>query len=194
LVKVENGPDDDQVSFVATQYGTDVEATVALNTDYTFLGETARGTINNTSYTFQNVGSYSGRKLPKTGNTFYFAGGMYLNSQNLAADLSWLYVYPFRAYYSYTASGSSSKLYAFSASYEASTETTGITELGQKPNLAVTVGQGTISFTAERATRARVVTLGGLTQASVQLKAGESTTVHLPSGIYVVNGVKVIVK
>lgn len=194
MVKVENAPDDDQVSFVATQYGTDVEATVAPNTDYTFLGETARGTINNTSYTFQNVGSYSGRKLPKTGNTFYFAGGMYLNSQNLAADLSWLYVYPFRAYYSYTVAGSSSKLYAFSASYEASTETTGITELGQKPDLAVTVGQGTISFTAERDTRARVVTLGGLTQASVQLKAGESTTVHLPAGIYVVNGVKVIVK
>ena len=53
-------------------------------------------------HTTSQTTSYSGKKLDKTGNIFYFAKNMYLNSKNLLASLLYLYVYPFRSYYTYS--------------------------------------------------------------------------------------------
>ncbi len=198
MVKVETAPTADHICFMATQYGSDVIATRGSAMDptaYTFEGETASGKIKGESFVFKNYGSYSGKKLDKTGNIFYFSGNMFLNSQNLRAEFPYVYMYPFRAYYVYEGSASGSKmLYSFSASSDGSGEATGITELENRPDLAVSAGQGSITITSTKDRHINVIATNGMNAASVNVKAGDSTTVHVPAGLYIVNGVKIIVK
>ena len=98
---------DSETSFVATQTG----ATIAKTTANTFEGETAEGKFGNAAYTFVNHGSFAGVKLDKTASSngyFYFAKNMLLSTNNLQKP--YLYVYPFRSYYSTTSSAGSNAL------------------------------------------------------------------------------------
>ncbi len=196
MVKVVTAPTDDNVSFIATQYGSDVMATKgsAMASDYTFAGETATGSMAGVNYNFANYGSYSGKKLDKNDNIFYFSGNMYLNSKNLRDYLQYVYVYPFRGYYKYTGGSGAKLMKSFNVLYGENSTPTGITETAMRPDLAVTAGYGTISFAATVNSRVKVVSVQGVVSAEVDVEAGGNATVHVPAGIYIVNGVKVIVK
>uniref|UniRef100_A0AB33JBW1 Uncharacterized protein n=1 Tax=Prevotella sp. GTC17260 TaxID=3236796 RepID=A0AB33JBW1_9BACT len=197
MVKVVKAPADDKLSFVATQYGSDVMATKssAMGTDYTFVGETATGNIAGTSYAFANYGSYSGKKLDKARNVFYFSGDMFLNSKNLRKHLNSVFVYPFRGYYGYTATGSGAKmLNAFSVYYGENSVFTGMDEMSEKADMAVTTGKGTLTFTTTIDRRVQIYAINGGIVDRLSLKAGDTRTIALPAGAYVVNGIKIIVK
>ncbi len=159
-----------------------------------YLGETAEGTIGGAQFTFQNQGSYSGRKfVAKENKIFYFAQNMFLNCQNLIPQ--YLYVYPFRAYYTFNVTGQSTKLSSFSVSYEPyDGETTGVTNVGEQSDLAVAAGNGSITFTAMSDNHIVLYGVDGTSVVGVNLSAGEAKTIQVPSGIYVINGVKIFVK
>jgi hypothetical protein len=59
----------------------------------------------------------------------------------------------------------------------------------------IVTGKGTITVTAVNGDEAfRIISLTGQNVSNMNLKSGDSETVAVPSGLYLVNGVKVIVK
>jgi len=204
MVKVDQASTDDDLSFEVQQYGSDVDATVVtdaeegnyMNTDdYTFTGETGMGSIGNVSHTFTHYGSYSGKRLPKNGGWFYFAQGKFYNSKNLSAKYEYVNVFPFRAYFAHKTSSSSAKaMDGFTVSFD-DNWTTGISDVNSFVGSALTLsaGQGTLTMTADSDQKATVVSASGLPAWKGTLRAGQTVTVSLPAGIYVVNGKKVII-
>ena len=205
LVKVENAPEDAQVSFIATQYGSDVlptkggdgETFMQMNeSDYTFKGETGEGTIGSANYSFVNYGSYSGRKLDKKTGWFYFSGGMFLNSKNLADIHDFVYAYPFRAYFAYSCTDPSKLMTAMEVSFDDNTAT-GISIVGEdagKDGLTITSGNSSLTLYAGRDASVVVASATGTLVGRYSMKQGDRKTLSLPSGLYVVNGNKVVVK
>lgn len=196
MVEVLSAPTSDKISFIATQKGSDVVASTSMANDtYLFKGEAARGKIGQYDVNFTNYGSYSGKKLNKNRKIFYFSGNMYLCSKNLDAEFPWLYVYPFRAFYEYTGGADAKDLSGMSVIYDDSQdEATGIANLQPRPNLAVQAGNGTITFAATVDSKVNIYTVTGTLASSVNVKAGSTETINVPAGMYVINGVKVIVK
>lgn len=196
MVEVLSAPTSDKISFIATQKGSDVVASTSMANDtYLFKGEAAKGKIGQYDVNFTNYGSYSGKKLNKNRKIFYFSGNMYLCSKNLDAEFPWLYVYPFRAFYEYTGGADAKDLSGMSVIYDDSQdEATGIANLQPRPNLAVQAGNGTITFAATVDSKVNIYTVTGTLASSVNVKAGSTETVNVPAGMYVINGVKVIVK
>ena len=196
VVEVLSAPTSDKISFIATQKGSDVVASTSMANDtYLFKGEAAKGKIGQYDVNFTNYGSYSGKKLNKNRKIFYFSGNMYLCSKNLDAEFPWLYVYPFRAFYEYTGGADAKDLSGMSVIYDDSQdEATGIANLQPRPNLAVQAGNGTITFAATVDSKVNIYTVTGTLASSVNVKAGSTETINVPAGMYVINGVKVIVK
>lgn len=196
MVEVLSAPTSDKISFIATQKGSDVVASISMANDtYLFKGEAAKGKIGQYDVNFTNYGSYSGKKLNKNRKIFYFSGNMYLCSKNLDAEFPWLYVYPFRAFYEYTGGADAKDLSGMSVIYDDSQdEATGIANLQPRPNLAVQAGNGTITFAATVDSKVNIYTVTGTLASSVNVKAGSTETINVPAGMYVINGVKVIVK
>ena len=196
MVEVLTAPTDATISFIASQKGSTVVTSKTMNNEsYLFKGETANGKIGPYDVSFTNYGSYSGKKIDKNNKIFYFSGNMYLCSKNLRPGLNWLYVYPFRAFYEYTGGADAKDLNGMSVIYDDSDdEVTGITNLQTRPNLEVQAGNGTITFAATVDSKVNVYTVTGTLANSVSIKAGNTQTINVPAGMYVVNGVKIIVK
>ena len=204
MVQVEKSSDADDVNFEILQYGSDVEATVSgeetedgcfMNNDYTFQGPKSTGTIGNATHAFTHYGSYSGKKLRKDGGWFYFADSKFYNSKNLKGQ--YLYSYPFRAYFGHeTSNGNGAKVMrGFSLSFGDGT-TTGIADLttaADDTGLTLSTRQGQLTVTASSGTTLTVVSASGVTMCRTTLDAGETKTVSLATGLYMVNGKKVVV-
>lgn len=176
MVEVTKAPNDANTPFVVTQKYATIKATTGMDANYLFKGETANGTINSAKYTFQNQGSYSGKELTAADGYFYYAGGMYLNSKNIRPEVSTkLLMYPFRAYYSYTGGGSAKM--GFMEIVFGENETTGIDALARE---SVAIDENAPVYDLQ----------GRMIAPSMKALAGKK----LARGMYVVNGVKIIVK
>ena len=202
MVQVEKSSDAEDVNFEILQYGSDVEATVSgeetedgcfMNDDYTFQGPKSTGTIGNAPHAFTLYGSYSGKKLSKDGGWFYFADSKFYNSKNLKGQ--YLYMYPFRAYFGHETSNGAKVMRGFSLSFGDGT-TTGIADLttsADDTGLSLSTRQGQLTVTASSGTTLTVVSASGVTMCRTTLDAGETKTVSLATGLYMVNGKKVVV-
>lgn len=198
MVEVINAPEDGNISFIATQFGSDVMATKGTLDEpkYTYPGEKATGTIAGTTYNFSNFGSYAGKKIDRqTADVFYFSGNMFLSSRNLRPSYQYVYVYPFRAYYLYNRSSQGSKeMIGFDViTDDVDWQTTGITDLTREADLVLQTGKGYITATATKSVRFNIYNANGMKVETVTLNAGQSRMMTLPAGLYVVNGTKVIV-
>ena len=203
LVKVERPSTKDNETFVIKQYGSDVSATVAdetvagnyMNGDYTFTGETANGTINGATHTFTHYGSYSGKKLPKNEGWFYFAQGKFFNSKNLSSKYDHVYVYPFRAYFAHQASPHAKLMAGFNVTFDDPLVTGigSVTKDSDRSGVQLTAGRGSLNIKAYETVNVVVYSATGATMFRSNLTAGESKTIVLSPGIYVVNGKKVII-
>ena len=199
MINVTTAPNDPNVPFSATQFGALVKATTSgngMSSEYLFNGESAAGTIAQASYSFQNQGSFSGKKLKASDGYFYFSGGMYLNSKNIRIDQlgDALYMYPFRGYYTYTGGSTAKMMTAFNVLFGENWEATGITELAGEADLVAIPGRGTITFKAAADNDVQIVKANGIAAGRVVIAAGETKTINVPSGLYIVNGAKLIVK
>ncbi len=190
MVEVNQASSDENTSFEILQYGSDVYATPGdMNADYTFSGETATGSIN-----FTNYGSYSGKKLPKNDGWYYFAQGKFYNSKNLSAKYDNVYMQPFRAYFDYDVSGGSAKdMAGFEVSFDEPTSINA-TPVVSNNGLNIETGKGYLTITASRETNVSIVSASGVLVWRAQVENGQQETVALPSGLYIVNGKKVIIR
>ncbi len=193
MVKVEKASSSDEnTSFEILQYGSDVYPTTSMDEDYTFTGETATGTIGGANYTFTNYGSYAGKELPKEGNWFYFANNKFYNSKNLAEQYKYVNARPFRAYYGYTVNGAKA-IDGFEVSFD---EPTSIDELPIviDNGLNIETSKGSLTLTASREMPVSIIAASGMLVWRSQMESGQQETVTLPSGLYIVNGKKVIIR
>jgi hypothetical protein len=126
------------------------------------------------SYSFSHKGSFSGYKIPKgSPKTFYFANNGFYSSVELNSNYSTVDLYPFRSVYEVTGGGSAKV--GFLRLIEGENETDGIDVFK--------------TTSAEVDMNAPVYDLQGRMIAPSYREAKK-----LQSGMYVVNGVKIIVK
>ena len=203
LVNVLTPPSDHYLSFVVTQKGSTIKATTGMDpTTYNYVGESASGSSavgasGTVNYNFSCYANYSGALLDRDlGTFFYYANNKFLSSDQLADAYPTVYQYPFRVYY--TATKSYNNVKGVSALNvvleEGNGESTSISNVINDADLTLTTGKGTITFTANTNQNVAIYSISGIMTYNVHIESGERLTLTIPSGIYIVNGCKVIIR
>ena len=207
---VSNG---NKISFIATQKGSSIVKTPNLVSEDVFSGkliqgETAQGKYSDVDYYFTNYASYSGGKFDRavSENVFYFSKNKYVDLHTLyPGTLQYLMSYPFRGVYTYSTSApadptsGAKPMKGFYISYdldemEDAGFVTRLEQLGTKADMMIRSGKGFITITATADQKFMIRTLNGMAVKNVGVNAGNTTTVNLPAGIYLVNNTKITVK
>lgn len=197
---------EDGISFVVTQAGGTLYPTTGAKTqdgyNYFFDGETATGTVVASggtypagTYTFHNQGTYAGQAIDKTKGVFYFARNRFVNSSELSKEITTVKIAPFRTYYTVTAP-SGAKMAAIDVIFGEGIgdEPDGINDLDNDVDLSVKAGNGTLTIGSKVDNNVRINGINGVARYNLGMKAGEVKTVNVPAGLYIVNGVKILVK
>lgn len=163
----------------------------------TIQGAASSGTINGQNMVLTPQATFSGAEVDKTKGIFYFNKDKFVSS--LALDMSnTVKVLPFRSYYDCTGTSTGKRNIRYiNISLEPNNATTDIQEVTSKTTNAGFVFSsqaGQLTVKATKDLRVNVRNVSGQTIDVKALKAGESHSVKLPSGIYVVNGTKVLVR
>ena len=178
LVKIENNSNEENITFSIVQPGATISKTSDMAADYTFAGDASTGVSaaageGHGTWTFTPKGTYAGQQVPKANNIFYFAQNVFVSSLDYKyGDIN---VAPFRAYYA-TSASNGAQLNSFSVVFE---EGEGDVITAIAPVAAVLD------------VNAPVYDIQGR---MVATSYGELKGKKLSAGVYVVNGVKVIVK
>lgn len=163
-------------------------------------GRTIQGTASSGSVDGQNVvltpqATFSGAEVDKMKPIFYFNKDKFVSS--LALEMSnTVKVLPFRSYYDCTGTGTRNIRY-INISLEPNNDPTDIQEVttdATNAGFVFSAQAGQLTVKATKDLRVNVRNVSGQTIDVKALKAGESHSVKLPSGIYVVNGTKVMVR
>ncbi len=188
-------------SFTVRQYDKNIIATPAeaMSGNTLFSAKTISATGNLTdkngvsnTYSFSHKGSFSGYKIPKNSPvTFYFANNGFYSSAELNGKYPNVELYPYRTVYEVISGGSAKVGFLHFVEGE---NTTGIIDIEKNNYSGIATGDGTITITADAAGIYRIFSAAGQNANTVVLKAGETRTVNVPAGVYLVNGVKVLVK
>ena len=155
------------------------------------------------TYNFTHKGTYTGIEIGEAAKggavasdttVFYFANNYFLDSKTLVKGKT-LKMLPFRSFYEYPSSAKA-KMMKFRIVFGENDEddTTGINAVQRNSTLAVIPGDGYITIMAKADSNVAIHTVNGMTVEKCNLRAGETRTVAMPSGIYVINGVKMVVR
>lgn len=194
LVKLEENSGEPGMSFVVTQKGSTIYKTPEMGSDYTIAGAASSGTYKGTTYNFTPKGTYAGQRIKRTSKIFYFADDEFVNSEDCKYEI--IKAAPFRAYFSNGSSPVAAKLARFGIIFGdgEGDAPTGINSLGVNADLMVIPGDGIITMTSTIEQNVRVYSTSGVLVNNAKLQAGETQTVNVPAGVYVINGVKIMVK
>ena len=161
----------------------------------TIQGAASSGTVDGQNMDLIPQATFSGAEVDKTQGIFYFNKDKFVSS--LALEMSnTVKVLPFRSYYDCTGTGTRNIRY-INISLEPNNDPTDIQEVTSKATnagFAFSAQAGQLTVKATKDLRVNVRNVSGQTIDVKALKAGESHSVKLPSGIYVVNGTKVMVR
>lgn len=189
---------DDKIIFVATQSGSLIKATTGMdNTEkYSFKGGESSGTFNGKNFSFTAYGSYAGKKLHIGHHYYYYSRDRFVCSDELDSWREYAKLTPFRTYYK----GNGplvSLLPAFGVIFgdgEGETDPTGIVNADEVPDLVISTGSGMLTMASSISQEVDIRNLNGILVNRISIGAGETLSVTLPAGIYIVNGTKLIVK
>lgn len=163
----------------------------------TIKGAASSGTINGQNMVLTPQATFSGAEVDKKQGIFYFNKDKFVSSRTLDV-VPTVYVLPFRSYYDCTGMGTGKRNIRYiNISLEPNNTPTDIQEVTSKATNAGFVFSsqaGQLTVKATKDLRVNVRNVSGQTIDVKALKAGESHSVKLPSGIYVVNGTKVMVR
>lgn len=185
---------DAKLMFILRQRGSTIVKTPMSRT---IPGAASSGTVNGQNMVLTPQATFSGAEVDKTKGIFYFNKDKFVSS--LALDMSnTVKVLPFRSYYDCTGMGTGKRNIRYiNISLEPNNTPTDIQEVTSKATNAGFVFSsqaGQLTVKATKDLRVNVRNVSGQTIDVKALKAGESHSVKLPSGIYVVNGTKVMVR
>lgn len=183
-----------KLMFILRQRGSTIVKTPMSRT---IQGTASSGTINGQNMVLTPQATFSGAEVDKAKGIFYFNKDKFVSS--LALDMSnTVKVLPFRSYYDCTGMGTGKRNIRYiNISLEPNNTPTDIQEVTSKATNAGFVFSsqaGQLTVKATKDLRVNVRNVSGQTIDVKALKAGESHSVKLPSGIYVVNGTKVMVR
>ena len=161
----------------------------------TIQGAASSGTVDGQNVVLTPQATFSGAEVDKTKPIFYFNKDKFVSS--LALEMSnTVKVLPFRSYYDCTGTGTRNIRY-INISLEPNNDPTDIQEVttdATNAGFVFSAQAGQLTVKATKDLRVSVRNVSGQTIDVKALKAGESHSVKLPSGIYVVNGTKVMVR
>lgn len=183
-----------KLMFILRQRGSTIVKTPMSRT---IQGTASSGTVDGQSMDLIPQATFSGAEVDKAKGIFYFNKDKFVSS--LALDMSnTVKVLPFRSYYDCTGTSTGKRNIRYiNISLEPNNATTDIQEVTSKATNAGFVFSsqaGQLTVKATKDLRVNVRNVSGQTIDVKALKAGESHSVKLPSGIYVVNGTKVMVR
>lgn len=185
---------DAKLMFILRQRGSTIVKTPMSRT---IQGAASSGTINGQNMVLTPQATFSGAEVDKKQGIFYFNKDKFVSS--LALNMSnTVKVLPFRSYYDCTGTSTGKRNIRYiNISLEPNNTPTDIQEVTSKTTNAGFVFSsqaGQLTVKATKDLRVNVRNVSGQTIDVKALKAGESHSVKLPSGIYVVNGTKVLVR
>ena len=161
----------------------------------TIQGAASSGTVDGQNMDLIPQATFSGAEVDKMKPIFYFNKDKFVSS--LALEMSnTVKVLPFRSYYDCTGTGTRNIRY-INISLEPNNDPTDIQEVttdATNAGFVFSAQAGQLTVKATKDLRVSVRNVSGQTIDVKALKAGESHSVKLPSGIYVVNGTKVMVR
>jgi len=211
VVKADNSPVPDSVCFVVAQRGGTVVPSRIPNDGKSSLPDyddpstytwhrgleympfwTGDATLNEVGYTFTGCGTYSGTQQE---DCFYYGNGYFYCSANLRGSKK-ANIRPFRGFVKYDTSGTPAKSFGIifkTVTAENAEETTGIS-MEEAGSATIVGGKGTITVLTFADETVPVYTLSGTMAKKMRLSAGQSKTVSVPAGIYVVKGKKIVVQ
>ena len=206
MIEVTATPENNNYSFTASQKGSTIFATPYqkdANGKFVagyknFKGETDVPN-NKDNGTLTNYGTYSGVTVPKGNNIYYFNKNKYVSSKTLADRYPNVFVRPFRSYFSPDNDVALySKMIGFTIVYDLFSDdggiTTSLTETSKPRVMTISTGNGSMLITATQNVPVKITSVNGLNVDSFNMNAGEQRQVNLPSGIYIVNNTKILVK
>ena len=161
----------------------------------TIQGFASSGTVDGQNMDLIPQATFSGAEVDRTKGIFYFNKDKFVSS--LALEMSnTVKVLPFRSYYDCTGTDTRNIRY-INISLEPNNDPTDIQEVttdATNAGFVFSAQAGQLTVKATKDLRVNVRNVGGQAIDVKALKAGESHSVKLPSGIYVVNGTKVMVR
>ena len=180
----------DDYSFIASQKGSNIMKTE---------GETFKGEeVSFSGGKVTNYGTYSGVSIPRATKVFYFNRDKYVSSESLASQFTHVYVQPFRAYYTTTGQQANAKMAGFIISYDLFSDnggiTTSLTDISKPKVMTINTGNSSMVITASEDIQVKIMGANGVSVDSFNMNAGEQRQVNVPSGIYIVNNTKILVK
>lgn len=183
-----------KLMFILRQRGSTIVKTPMSRT---IPGAASSGTVDGQNIDLIPQATFSGAEVDKAKGIFYFNKDKFVSS--LALDMSnTVKVLPFRSYYDCTGTSTGKRNIRYiNISLEPNNTPTDIQEVTSKATNAGFVFSsqaGQLTVKATKDLRVNVRNVSGQTIDVKALKAGESHSVKLPSGIYVVNGTKVMVR
>ena len=183
-----------KLMFILRQRGSTIVMTPKSRT---IKGAASSGTVDGQNMTLTPQATFSGAEVDKTQGIFYFNKDKFVSSRTLDV-VPTVYVLPFRSYYDCTGTSAGKRNIRYiNISLEPNNTPTDIQEVTSKTTNAGFVFSsqaGQLTVKATKDLRVNVRNVSGQTIDVKALKAGESHSVKLPSGIYVVNGTKVMVR
>ena len=161
----------------------------------TIQGAASSGTVDGQNMDLIPQATFSGAEVDKMKPIFYFNKDKFVSSLALEG-VPTVYVLPFRSYYDCTGTVTRN-ISHINISLEPNNDPTDIQEVTSNATNAgfvFSAQAGQLTVKATKDLRVSVRNVSGQTIDVKALKAGESHSVKLPSGIYVVNGTKVMVR
>lgn len=142
--------------------------------------------------TWKAYGTFAGA-TPDKGNKRFIFASEYFRKTGAQQDNEVAYVLPFRAWFD-TSDSNAAKTNMFAVVTDLDDIVTGIGDARVDGGLNILTGHGWFSVSAGKATTVRAFTTGGQMVAGGSLAQGETARYNVPQGVYIVNGMKVIVK
>lgn len=183
---------DAKLMFILRQRGSTIVKTPV---GRTIQGAASSGTVDGQNVVLTPQATFSGAEVDKMKPIFYFNKDKFVSSLALEVFPT-VYVLPFRSYYDCTGTGTRNIRY-INISLEPNNDPTDIQEVttdATNAGFVFSAQAGQLTVKATKDLRVSVRNVSGQTIDVKALKAGESHSVKLPSGIYVVNGTKVMVR
>jgi hypothetical protein len=177
--------------YTVSQTGAVIKATPKI-----ISGRTSNGTWNGTSLTLTSGSTFAGTQFNKVAkpSLFYFSVDKFVALANLRKDV--LKVFPFRAFYDFEDTATPAKMFtSFVPRFEdINGGVTNIDRIHEGSGINLFTDKGLITVQTADNREVTIHALSGQTICRLQLSAGQTERVAVPAGIYIVNGVKIIVK
>ncbi len=191
-----NTSSEENVSFTALEYGSNIMATTQVGADGKITGNSCTGIYENQNVTLTPEATYCGTQLDKNQNKcFYWGNNVFNSSWTLNDNYTKVNIRPFRSLFSCEgfSKAKAATLYAFFG--ENTATATGISNVEQKTDgLTIEGTAGALLIRSPYSQTLDIRNTQGILVKRVALRAGEQSATYLPAGIYIAAGKKVMVK